>query len=100
GIRDFHVTGVQSVLFRSCVQTGREFVELAAVDIGQIVAAHAVLGEGQERLGNQLRAEKRATDANIDYVGDGLLAVAAPQVAVDRSEERRVGKEVRSWWGR
>jgi len=30
------------------------------------VAAHAALGEGAQRLGDQLRAEEGAADADID----------------------------------
>ncbi|MNE12838.1 hypothetical protein D3C80_1056580 [compost metagenome] len=58
-------------------------MELAAVDIGQVMAAYAALGVGQQRLGDQFRAEERATDADVDHVGDRLLGVAAPQAIVD-----------------
>ncbi len=68
-------------------QVGRQLVELTAVDVGQVVAAHATLGIGQQRLGNQLGAKERATDADVDHVGDRLFAVAAPQAVVDATDQ-------------
>ncbi|MCY1525791.1 hypothetical protein D9M68_607840 [compost metagenome] len=46
------------------------------------MAAHALLGERQQGLGDQLRAEEGAADADVDHVGDGSLGVAAPQAVV------------------
>ncbi|MNN01472.1 hypothetical protein D3C81_1140890 [compost metagenome] len=62
-------------------------MELAAVDIGQVMAAYAALGVGQQRLGDQFRAEERATDTDVDHVGDRLLAVAAPQPVMDTANQ-------------
>ncbi|MNO66040.1 hypothetical protein D3C76_568200 [compost metagenome] len=64
-------------------QVGRQFVELAAIDVRQVVAAHATLRVGQQCLGDQLGAEERATDADVDHVGDRFFAVTAPQAVVD-----------------
>jgi len=64
-----------------------QLVELAAVDVRQVVAAHAFVGVGQQRFGDQLRAEERATDADVHHVGDRLLGVAAPQAVVDAAHE-------------
>ncbi|MNZ63084.1 hypothetical protein D3C78_812220 [compost metagenome] len=58
-------------------------MELAAVDVGQVVAAYAALGERQQRFGDQLRAEEGAADADVDHVGDRLLGEATPQAVVD-----------------
>ncbi len=58
-------------------------MKLTAVDVRQVVAAHTALGVGQQRLGDQLGAEERATDADVDHVGDRFFAVAAPQAVVD-----------------
>ncbi|MNF91232.1 hypothetical protein D3C84_738260 [compost metagenome] len=63
-------------------QLGGQFVERAAIDIGQVMAAHATLGERQQGFGDQLRAEEGTADADIHHVGDRLLAVAAPQAVV------------------
>ncbi len=68
-------------------QVGRQLVELAAIDVSQVVAADATLGVRQQRLGNQLGAKERATDADVDHVGDGLFAVAAPQAVVDAPDQ-------------
>jgi hypothetical protein len=51
------------------------------------VAAHAALGVGQQRFGDQLGAEERATDADVDHVGDRLFGVAAPQAVVDAADQ-------------
>jgi len=40
------------------IQLGGHFAEFAAVDVRQVVRAYAVLGERQQRLGYQLRAEE------------------------------------------
>ncbi|MNK91257.1 hypothetical protein D3C87_1113470 [compost metagenome] len=64
-----------------------QFVELAAVDVRQVMTAHAFLGVGQQRFGHQLRAEERATDADVHHVGDRLLGVTAPQTIVDTADE-------------
>ncbi|MNM89820.1 hypothetical protein D3C81_1020580 [compost metagenome] len=64
-------------------QVGGHLVELAAVDVRQVVAAHAALGKRQQGLGDQLRAEEGAADADVDHIGDRLLGVAAPQAVVD-----------------
>jgi len=51
------------------------------------MAAHAFLGVGQQRFGDQFRAEERATDADVHHVGDRLLGVTAPQTVVDTAHE-------------
>lgn len=68
-------------------QLGRQFVELAAVDVGQVVAAYTALRVGQQGFGNQLRAEERAADADVDHVGDRLFAVATPQAVMDAANQ-------------
>ncbi len=64
-------------------QAGRQFVELATVDVRQVMAAYTALGVRHQRFGYQFRAQERATDTNVDYVGDGLFAVATPQAIMD-----------------
>ncbi len=51
------------------------------------MAAHAFLRIGQQRFGNQLRAEERATDADVDHVSDRLLGVTTPQTVVDAANQ-------------
>ncbi|MNF26619.1 hypothetical protein D3C84_72560 [compost metagenome] len=65
----------------------RQLVEFAAVDVRQIMATHAFLRVRQQRFGHQLRAEERATDADVHHVGDRLLGVTAPQTIVDTADE-------------
>ena len=62
-------------------------MELAAVDVCQVVAAHAFVSIGQQCLGDQLRAEERTTDADIHYVSDRLLGVTTPQAVVDAADQ-------------
>ena len=72
----------------SARQLADQFAEFAAVDVGQVVAAQAFLGERQQCLGDQLRAEEGAADADVDHVGDRLLGVAAPQAVVQLGHQR------------
>ncbi|VVN63754.1 hypothetical protein PS685_04434 [Pseudomonas fluorescens] len=62
-------------------------MELTAVDVRQVMAAHTFLRVGQQRFRNQLRAEERAADADIDDVGDWLLGVTAPQTVVNPADQ-------------
>lgn len=64
------------------VQAAGQFMELATVDVRQVVAAHAFLGERQQGFGYQLRAEEGAADADVHHVGDRLFGIAAPQAVV------------------
>ncbi|MNS47158.1 hypothetical protein D3C72_796790 [compost metagenome] len=64
-----------------------QFVELAAVDVRQVMATHAFLGVGQQGFGHQLRAEEGAADADVHHVSDRLLGVTAPQTVVDTADE-------------
>src|SRR5439155_8510273 len=80
GIRDGHVTGVQTLLFRS-VEEDMHFVD-AAKEVVQVT--HDVLVGTHQKETEVIR----------------LLAVAICHELVQgqRSEERRVGKECRSGW--
>jgi hypothetical protein len=62
-------------------------VEFTAIDIRQVVAAHAFMGVGQQCLGDQLWAEERTADADVDHVGDRLLGVATPQAVMDAAHQ-------------
>src|SRR5690606_40695702 len=86
GIRDFHVTGVQTCALPICLEIGREGVVVVAggglrgpAEPAAVVADAAVPGGQQGAL-------------------LALPGVAVQRVAVDqhRSEERRVGKECKT----
>ncbi|MNZ91914.1 hypothetical protein D3C78_1109190 [compost metagenome] len=62
-------------------------MELTAVDVRQVVAAHAFLGVGQQRFGDQLGAEERATDADVHHVGDRFLGIATPQAVMNAADQ-------------
>src|SRR5690606_40429055 len=98
GIRDFHVTGVQTCALPICFGSGTfrlfhccEFMNIVSnglrfevVDTGPVGAPVVLLTMG---LGMQL----------VDWPDSLLQALAQ---AGFRSEERRVGKEWRRWWVR
>src|SRR5471032_1921086 len=64
-----------------------QFMEFAAVDVRQIVAANAFLRVGQQRFRHQLRAQERTTDTDVHHVGDRLFGVAAPQTVMDAADQ-------------
>src|SRR5690606_40653800 len=87
GIRDFHVTGVQTCALPICGGDDLRMIGQAKVVVGAEVEHRTAVG--QRDLG-RLRA------------GDDPFGLEQARVAdlVERSEERRVGKECRSgWWG-
>src|SRR5690606_40161850 len=79
GIRDFHVTGVQTWLFRSKVVTD-------AYEYKYMLSGECTYIIGDEEV--------------LLYEGDAIFFDGRiPHVPVNRrSEERRVGKECRSRW--
>src|SRR5690606_40756371 len=87
GIRGFHVTGVQSVLFRSIEAAAPEAVGAASRAARERGVADVAAGIGVEAqvLDRALRAHRERVQ------GDAGL-----QAAGVRSEERRVGKERRA----
>src|SRR5690606_40985254 len=93
GIRDFHVTGVQT-----CALPIYGLQQQVGPPEAQIGVEQAALGQ-PHRAGDG----RSATDgvhtqvvADVVRLGDGLQVVNAARRA--RSEERRVGKEWRAWW--
>ena len=69
------------------IEAGSQFAKLAAVDIGQVMTAHTALRERTQCFGNQLRAEEGAANADVDHFLDRLFAVAAPQTAVNATDQ-------------
>src|SRR5690606_39671919 len=97
GIRDFHVTGVQTCALPICEW------RLTALEPGpQRVAGQQALGSAPG-LGATTGAVP-ATDANLLLLGSlGRLQVMQLELFSffgHRSEERRVGKECRCLWSR
>src|SRR5690606_39970234 len=90
GIRDFHVTGVQTWLFRSAISliVRRSFTPASTQEFGREVNS-TLLSAGTEIAFNQLNSiisqslNVNFFDLNIRSFNDA------------RSEERRVGKEGR-----
>src|SRR5690606_40780342 len=94
GIRDFHVTGVQTcalpILLQACANGNAEIA-------GVLLDAGA---DGNARDADDLTPLLEAARGGHSEVL-ARLAQARPDVtAVDRSEERRVGKEWRARWAR
>src|SRR5690606_41083860 len=93
GIRDFHVTGVQTCalpISRGSRPDG-ERVTLQFVDVVEGVA-HGVIEPGNDVRAGGLTEGTQLTD---DFeASDGL----AELLELDRSEQRRVGNERRSRW--
>src|SRR5690606_39546080 len=94
GIRDFHVTGVQTCalpIFRAD----------AVADVLEDAVAEAVAGDvGRRRARRQGRGRPELTGFLVAQV-ERLAAAIAHRVVVpgrERSEERRVGKECRARW--
>src|SRR5690606_41206158 len=84
GIRDFHVTGFRRVLFRS-IEAGAKLYGRAGNDI--------LFGRG----GDDYIDGGDDSDFATGVAGDDLIFGGAGADWLDgRSEERRVGKEVRS----
>src|SRR5690606_39293903 len=96
GIRDFHVTGVQTC----ALPISRRQWPTGADRLG--VPATGRIGAGEQAA--EGRALARLTDLGWGGALREIFAAGAPDAPVSpqvlRSEERRVGKGCRSRWGR
>src|SRR5207253_4869746 len=93
GIRDGHVTGVQT-----CALPIFQDLRLVAQ---QLRGLHdRLLGAGADlaQHGHHLVADPGPREAGVRVRGVLAPLEAALAAVVVRSEERRVGKECRSWW--
>src|SRR5690606_40894925 len=82
GIRDFHVTGVQTCALPIYARDGSELARQSLTVDAPAVAVAPVRG---------------GPDLDALVAEQGLVFVHL--LLRDRSEERRVGKEGRDWWG-
>src|SRR5207253_4418950 len=85
GIRDGHVTGVQTCAL--------PIWDLADVDFAIVRTSFAVAETGSVLLSD---ADLRVNA--VAYLAQHLIVLLDPADIVVRSEERRVGKECRSRW--
>src|SRR5207302_5015216 len=92
GIRDFHVTGVQTCALPILPlrHTKTEVLQLNVGKLCNLTCIHCHVNAGPKR-------KEIMTRATIDQLIDWLAKTDIPTV---RSEERRVGKEGRPRWGR
>src|SRR5690606_39858517 len=89
GIRDFHVTGVQTCALPICVCADRRVRSF--LDIGKGVGPKYQAGDGNECY-DKSRTCLHRKSSKAD--------TASSMSRAQRSEERRVGKECRSRWER
>src|SRR5690606_40873587 len=98
GIRDFHVTGVQTCALPISLPGRFQRIECETewiLDVAHNPAAASVLGRSLRSL-----AARRPCVAVCGVLGDKDLDNIYRELAdvLDRSEERRVGKEGRLRW--
>src|SRR5207253_7472364 len=95
GIRDGHVTGVQTCALPILRDTTGAFFAGSAVDMVRTDTAHWT-APYYERMG------RRYAQAILRQLGSTAFGANGPKISsasrTTRSEERRVGKEDRSWW--
>src|SRR5690606_40357063 len=89
GIRDFHVTGVQTCalrIFRPATHRRPGGQQAAPLLLAPVGGEGGRIGEGDDRL------------PPVVYRRDARRSPVPPAAFSARSEERRVGKECRSRW--
>src|SRR5690606_40850023 len=100
-IRDFHVTGVQTCALPIYLQLRIEQIDtahLASLDPERLAHYNQVLREQLAELDEEV-ARLCAPFELVGSAGRGVTPADADR-SIDRSEERRVGKEGRSRWRR
>src|SRR5690606_39796851 len=99
GIRDFHVTGVQTCALPICIVETR----LARAMLGGEVTQGDAIRVGWDATAEQLRIEPVGKAASKTQNVSGAKETKARRrnpARPERSEERRVGKESRTRWAR
>jgi hypothetical protein len=69
------------------IQVANRLVDVGAVHIGHEMHLEIAALIGAQRVTDQLRTEVRATDADVDHIGDHLAAVAFPGTGTDIQRE-------------
>src|SRR5688572_32682559 len=92
GIRDVDVTGVQTCAFFFQAEDGIRGLTVTGVQ----TCALPILAKARD-AGKIRHAGYSGDNAAAAYAA-ALPDVAVIETSVNRSEERRVGKECRSWW--
>src|SRR5690606_40446083 len=96
GIRDFHVTGVQTCALPISAQ-GRELMTDILMPALSPTMEEGVLSKWHVKVGDTISAGDVIAEIETDKATMEVEAVDEGEVA--RSEERRVGKECGSaWW--
>src|SRR5690606_39988045 len=93
GIRDFHVTGVQTCALPICV-----LIDGVGADRQPILIVFAPFAEGvvKRRGGARQAGQGDQNGSEAQFREHRLTLYVAPRRSSVRSEERRVGKEWRS----
>src|SRR5690606_39790596 len=92
GIRDFHVTGVQTVLFRSSSEL-QEWMETFG-DLQKSIRYYKRNNENAMVLNKRLFKSPMFLKSPLNKIGEPSTFMFRKS----RSEERRVGKDCRSLW--
>ena len=58
------------------IEAGQRALHGGGIDIGNVMHARAVAGIGRQRLRRQRRAQVRAADPDVDYIGEFAAAAA------------------------
>src|SRR5690606_40631952 len=98
GIRDFHVTGVQTCALPICMhdEHARRVLAETVVFLGDVQSQHTHLGQHLPVVVAEALALARDLATFLEAPAVGRESA---QAVCERSEERRVGKECRArWW--
>src|SRR5205807_3067675 len=95
GIRDYKVTGVQTCALPIYLanRSQKSGIRSQKSDGADCLRHDLAIGRLRARAGDRLASETQALDVKFN----GVMHLA---LDFFRSEERRVGKECRSWWSR
>src|SRR5690606_40378841 len=95
GIRDFHVTGVQTCALPILELEARNQVRLSRAELAELIGRPVAERLSRIREDIELKAPAQSIDSWIQRATTANPALKARYAAL-RSEERRVGKECRS----
>src|SRR5690606_40798945 len=98
GIRDFHVTGVQTCALPISNFMPRAVYVVATLVVALALATLAIGTSGDQRIAVTFVGAAIFAFLVLRVVGWAVQALARRSPRVRRSEERRVGKGCRSRW--